>query len=191
MALFQPWSGQILYDGLPTKSFAREVFTRSLATVDQDIFLFSGTIRENLTLWDDSAAEEAVIRACKDACIHEEIIAMPLGYETLLVEGGKNLSAGQRQRLEIARALIVNPTLLILDEATNCLDGAMEQTVMENIRRRGATTLVIAHRVSTIRDADEILVLDQGFVVQRGTHATLVQQEGLYRMLMSEEESVC
>ena len=185
--LYQPWSGEILFDSTPRKLISRSVLTSSLAMVEQDIFLFGGTVRENLTLWDSTVAPADLVKACQDAAIHDTILSLPGGYEAKLIEGGMNLSGGQRQRLEIARALVRNPAVLVLDEATSSLDAQTELIIDRNLRRRGCSCVVIAHRLSTIRDCDEIIVLEQGLVVQRGTHEELWAQGGSYvRLLRSE-----
>ncbi|MFO0909216.1 MAG: NHLP family bacteriocin export ABC transporter peptidase/permease/ATPase subunit [Isosphaeraceae bacterium] len=184
--LYRPWSGEILYDGLAFDQIPRSVFTDQVALVDDQTFLFSGTARENLTLWDDTVADRDLTRAAIDAVIHRDLIRRRGGYQSRLAEGARNLSGGQRQRLEIARALIRNPALLILDEATNALDPVTEAIVDDNLRRRGCSCLIIAHRLSTIRDCDEIIVLHQGRVVQRGTHDDLMtSRHGLYRELQT------
>lgn len=182
--MLEPWSGEILFDGRPASHWPRHVLRSSLSVVDQEIVLFEGTIRENLSLWDSSMPLDRLVRAAKDAQIHDVIMARRGGYDARVEEDGRNFSGGQRQRLEIARALAGNPTMLVLDEATSALDTLTERAIMDSLLRRGCTCVIIAHRLSTIRDCDEIIVLDQGKVIERGTHQQLMRKDGLYRELI-------
>ncbi len=182
---FTPWSGEILLDGVPASEVPRSVLTASLATVDQQIVLFDGTVRENLTMWNEAVAEADMVAAARDALIHEDIVGRSGGYDAHVQEGGRNFSGGQRQRLEIARALVSRPALLILDEATSTLDAVTEQRIDDAVRWRGCSCLIVAHRLSTIRDCDQIIVLDGGREVQRGVHTELIaQRDSIYAQLV-------
>ena len=185
--LYQPWSGEILFDGKPRSSWPRDVMTASMAVVDQDIILFEDTIANNIKMWDDTIKDFEMILAANDAQLHEDIMQLPGGYQHKLVSGGRNLSGGQRQRMEIARVLTQDPIILIMDEATSALDAKTEHEVVSAIRGRGLTCIVIAHRLSTVRDCDEIIVLDHGKVVERGTHEELMTKGGAYADLVANE----
>ncbi len=183
--VYQPWSGEIMFDDHLRDQIPEEVLRQSISMVDQEIVLFSATLRDNITLWNPAIPDEVLFAATRDAQIHEEVLLRPQGYATLVEEGGSNFSGGQRQRLEIARALVGNPTVLILDEATSALDAATEEYVDDALRRRGVTCLIVAHRLSTVRDCDEIIVLDEGVTVQRGTHDELIDdRDGAYYKLV-------
>ncbi len=183
--LYMPWGGDITVDGDSLRNIPSEIQTSSISTVSQEISLFSGTIHDNITMWNDTLRDEDIIQAAKDACIHDVITKRPGAYDSHLAEGGRNLSGGQRQRLEIARALVTNPTILIMDEATSALDPMTEKEIMDNIKRRGCTCIIIAHRLSAIRDCDEIIVMDKGKIIQRGTHEELIGVPGHYQKLIS------
>ena len=185
--LYQPWSGEILFDGKPRMSYPREVITGSIAVVDQDITVFEDTIANNIKMWDSSIQDFEMILAARDARIHDDIMKIPDGYQHKLVSGGKDLSGGQRQRMEIARVLAQDPSIIILDEATSALDARTEYEVVNSIKDRGITCIVIAHRLSTVRDCDEIIVLDKGKVVERGTHEELIKSGGAYADLVANE----
>ena len=185
--LYQPWQGEICFDGQPRAELPRSLLTSAIAFVGQEIVMFAGSIRDNLTLWDTTVPTENLVRACQDAALHDLILAMPGGYDAELLEGATNLSGGQRQRLEIARALVNNPAILVMDEATSALDAETEQIVDQNLRQRGCSCLIVAHRLSTIRDCDEIIVLERGKIAQRGTHDELKQVEGTYLNLIRNE----
>jgi NHLM bacteriocin system ABC transporter peptidase/ATP-binding protein len=185
--LYEPWSGQILFDGRSRSTIEAATWTSSVAIVDQDIFTFEGTVLQNIRLWNDQIPIERVIAAARDACILDEIMVRDGGLEALVAEGGVNWSGGQLQRLEIARALASDPSLLVLDEATSALDSETEARIVHNLHQRGCSCLVVAHRLSTIRDADEIIVLDEGEIVQRGTHAAMSKSPGLYVELVVNE----
>jgi NHLM bacteriocin system ABC transporter peptidase/ATP-binding protein len=185
--LYEPWAGEILFDGKPRAAIPRPVLTSSIAMVDQEILLFAGTVRSNLTLWDPTVTDASVGKACRDASIERDVLSLQGGYDAPLTEGAANLSGGQRQRLEIARSLVNSPAILVLDEATSALDAETERAVDQSLRRRGCTCVLVAHRLSTIRDCDEIVVLDRGRVAERGTHAELLERGGMYASLIQVE----
>jgi ABC-type bacteriocin/lantibiotic exporter with double-glycine peptidase domain len=185
--LIKPWSGEIRFDGRPLRDVPPDVFANSVAYVDQDIFLFEGTVRDNLTLWDPTVPEANLSQALKDASIHDEVAGRLGNFDCYVAEAGVNFSGGQRQRIEIARALVSNPTILVLDEATAALDPYTEQQIDDNLRRRGCACIIIAHRLSTIRDCDEIILLDNGKVAERGTHDELLAKAGAYAQLVAQE----
>lgn len=185
--LYKPWSGEILFDGKSVSEIDSAVFSGSLAVVDQDVILFEDTIANNIKMWDSSIEDFEMIMAARDAQIHEEIIQRNGGYNYKIYEGGKDFSGGQKQRLEIARVLAQDPTIIIMDEATSALDAKTEYDVVKSISDRGITTIVVAHRLSTIRDCDEIIVLDKGVTAERGTHEELYAKDGIYKKLISNE----
>ena len=185
--LYKPWSGEILFDGRPIESISSEELTNSVAVIDQNVVLFDDTVAQNIRMWDTSIEDFAIMMACNDAQIRADIVSRPEGFSTKIVKGGQNFSGGQRQRMEIATALAKEPALLIMDEATSALDPKTEDEVMKRIRGIGPTQIIVAHRLSTIRDCDEIIVMDQGKILQRGRHEELINIDGFYRDLMRSE----
>ena len=182
---FTPWSGEILFDGVPRAEIPRRVLTNSVGVVEQQIFLFAASVRDNLTMWNPTTTEQQLIAAAKDAQLHADIVGRESGYDSGVDEGGTNFSGGQRQRFEIARALVNDPSVMLLDEATSTLDAVTEAQIDDSLRRRGATCVIVAHRLSTIRDCDQIIVLHRGRAIQRGTHDELMTDpQGAYAQLM-------
>jgi ABC-type bacteriocin/lantibiotic exporter with double-glycine peptidase domain len=181
---YRPWSGAILVDGRPREDWPEALLASDIALVDQDPFVFAGSFRDNITMWNPTVLEADVLRAAQDAGLHEDIVARPGAYESVLAEGGADLSGGQRQRLALARALVRNPVTIVLDEATSALDPATEASIEAAIRARGMAELIIAHRLSTVRDCDEILVLEAGAVIERGSHHDLLALNGAYARLV-------
>ena len=185
--LYEPWSGDILFDGRKRSEISHEEYVNSVAVIDQNVVLFDDTISENLKMWDHSIEDFTMTMACIDSGIRNDIISRPRGFNTKLVKGGGNFSGGQRQRMEIATALAREPILLVMDEATSALDTVTERKVMQNIRQCGASLIVIAHRLSTVRDCDEIIVMDHGQIAERGTHDELMSRDGIYKKLMTND----
>lgn len=185
--IYEPWEGQIYFDGIDKNLMVEEKVKNSLSVVSQKIKLFSGNIKENISLWDETIEDEDIINAAKDALIHDVITTRENGYEHQVKTDGGNFSGGEKQRIEIARALAVNPNILLLDEATSALDSFTEERIDLNIRKRGCTTVIVAHRLSTVKDCDEIIVLDKGKIAQRGTHEGLIKEDGIYRVLVDSE----
>lgn len=186
--LYAPWDGEILFDGSPYNSIHTQTKNISIATVNQEIFIFRGTIKDNITMWNKTIREEDILRAAKDAEIHDMITKKTEAYDYLLDERGSNLSGGQRQRIEIARALVNNPSIIIMDEATSALDALTERNIIDNIKKRGCTTIIVAHRLSAIRDCDEIIVMEKGKIIERGTHLELIEDRGRYFQMFGEEQ---
>lgn len=182
--LYEPWEGEILFDGKNRNEIPRKIMTSSLAVIDQEVLVFNGTVGENISFWDSTVPEKNIIQSAKDADIHDVIAGRTNTYDSLVSEGGSNFSGGQRQRLEIARSLASNPSILIMDEATSALDPKTEKTVMDNIKKRGCTCLIVAHRLSTIKDCDEIIVMEYGKIVERGTHSELLALNAVYAKLI-------
>jgi ABC-type bacteriocin/lantibiotic exporter with double-glycine peptidase domain len=182
-----PWSGEVLYDGVNRFELPKSLFADSVAVVSQDSTLFEATVHNNISLWDSRIPDPEISRAAREACIEEDILTHPGGYDYVIRSGGKNFSGGQRQRITIARALARNPKVLILDEATSALDAVTEHRIMENIKARGITTIIVAHRLSTVRDCDRIIVLSGGKIVEQGTHDELMRRQGSYYTLVSSQ----
>jgi ABC-type bacteriocin/lantibiotic exporter with double-glycine peptidase domain len=187
--LYKPWSGEILFDGRPIESISSEELTNSVAVIDQNVVLFDDTVAQNIRMWDPSIEDFTMMMACNDAQIRADIVSRPEGFGTKIVKGGQNFSGGQRQRIEMATALAKEPAILIMDEATSALDPSTEEKVLENIRHRGCACVIIAHRLSTSRDADEIIVLEHGQVVERGRHRDMMKHDGPYKRLIDEYSS--
>jgi len=185
--LHKPWKGEILFDGKSHNQISKSLFTSSVAVVDQDIILFEDTIANNIKMWDDSIEDFEMIMAARDAQLHDEIMKRPQGYQHKLIDGGKDFSGGQRQRMEIARVLAQDPTIIIMDEATSALDSKTEYEVVKAIKDRGITSIIVAHRLSTIRSCDEIIVMQDGLIVDRGRHEELMSRCGLYNELVTSE----
>lgn len=182
--LYEPWDGDILFDNIPKRNIPRHIINESLAVIDQDVLVFNGSINENISFWNPMIPEKQIIQSARDAAIHDVISSRTDAYDSSVMEGGANFSGGQRQRLEIARALANNPSILVMDEATSALDSTTEKIVMDNIKKRGCTCLIVAHRLSTIIDCDEIIVMDFGKIVERGTHQQLMNLNGVYTKLI-------
>ncbi len=185
--LYEPWEGEILFDGKTRNKIPRHIITESVAVIDQEVLMFKGSIQENIAFWDDKISEHHIIQSAHDAAIHEVIASRTNAYDSEVTERGANFSGGQRQRLEIARALALNPSILIMDEATSALDPKSEKIVMDNIKKRGCTCLIVAHRLSTILDCDEIIVMELGKIVERGSHQELLENNGVYAKLIDSK----
>ena len=185
--LYDPWEGNILFDSKLRRDIPRHIITESIAVIDQDVLMFKGSIQENIAFWDSKIPEKHIIQSARDAAIHDVVAARTNAYDSEVMERGANFSGGQRQRLEIARALALNPSILIMDEATSALDPKSEKIVMDNIKKRGCTCLIVAHRLSTIMDCDEIIVMEFGKIAERGTHQELMNTNGVYAQLIDSK----
>ena len=182
--LYEPWEGEVLFDGKPRKAYDRMTFVNSVSVINQDVTLFEGTIADNVKMWDESIEDFAMVLACSDAQIHEEIMERPGAYRGTVAERGKNFSGGQRQRIEIATALAKEPTIVLMDEGTSALDPKTEAKVMEHLYDIGITLIMIAHRLETIAQCDQIYVIEHGHITQHGNHEQLRQTDGLYSNLL-------
>ena len=185
--LYEEWSGTITFNVIERKKLPRAVILNSLSAVDQEIFLISGTIAENIALFDKSLSKNDIIQAAKDACIHEDILKLDGGYEAMVSEGGLNFSGGQRQRLEIARALAINPSIIVLDEATSALDNRSQNIVIQSLDKLKVTRIIVAHRLSTIRNCDKIIVMDSGRIAETGNFEELVAKGGIFAELVERQ----
>ena len=180
-----PWSGEVLFDGIDRYDVPKPVFADSVSVVSQESTLFEDSVSNNIRMWDPGISSSAVIQAAQEACIHEDILAHPGGYDYVIRSGGRNFSGGQCQRITIARALAKNPRILIMDEATSALDAMTEYRIMENIKAHRITMIIVAHRLSTVRGCDKIVVFDAGKIAEQGTHDELMNLKGKYYSLVS------
>jgi ABC-type bacteriocin/lantibiotic exporter with double-glycine peptidase domain len=187
--LYKPITGEVTYDGRPLHDMDVRSVRQQIGIVPQHPFIFGGTLRENVALTAPGAQLDRIISACKVSCLHDDITEMPMGYDTVISDGGGSLSGGQRQRVAIGRAVIRNPSLMLLDEATSALDNATEKRVIENLERQRCTRITVAHRLSTVRNADLIVVLDKGRVVEQGNHNQLLGTGGLYSRLVAASQN--
>ena len=182
--LYEPWEGEVLFDGKPRKAIDRMTFIDSVSVINQDVILFEGTIADNVKMWDESIEDFAMVLACNDAQIHQEIMERPGAYQGIVTERGNNFSGGQRQRIEIATALAKEPTILLMDEGTSALDPQTEAKVISHLFDGGMTLIMIAHRLDIIANCDQIYVIEHGRITQHGTHDQLRQVDGLYSNLL-------